>query len=342
VTGSPDLEAPVHLLRGDDPVLLADTVVDVIDALVGDGDRSLVLEELDAARFDTDSGRSLSALVDAAATPPFLTDTRVVVGRQLGAFTKVGDVEALLAYLADPLPTTRLVLAWEPHPGSGIRSGSPPKKLIDAVKAIGVVIDTSAGTGKSLTSWVDDRLKGAPVKLDAGARRLIADQIGDDASRLVGLLPVFESVFGPGAKLGAADIEPYLGGEGSVKPWDLTDAIDKGDAAKSLQMLHRMQTAGLHSLQVMASLTNHYGRMAALDGTGVPDERAAAEVLGIKGSTFPAKKALTQARKLGSDRLREFTRLLADADLDTRGASSLPDDVVMEVLVARLASRSRR
>ena len=62
----------------------------------------------------------------------------------------------------------------------------------------------------------------------------------------------------------------------------------------------------------------------------------------MKGSTFPAKKARSQARKLGSDRLREFTQLLADADLDTRGASSLPDEVVIEILVARLASRSRR
>ena len=41
-SGSLDLDAPVLLLRGDDPVLLADTVVDLIDALVGDGDRSMV------------------------------------------------------------------------------------------------------------------------------------------------------------------------------------------------------------------------------------------------------------------------------------------------------------
>jgi DNA polymerase-3 subunit delta len=323
-------------------VLVADTVVELIDALVADGDRSMMLDELDAARYDADGGRSLGALVDAAATPPFLTAARVVVGRQLGAFTKIADVEPLIDYLGDPLETTKLVLAWEPHPGSGVRSGPPPKKLVDTVKKVGVVIDASAGTGRSLTSWVDDRLKGAPVKLDAGARKLIAERIGEDASRLVGLLPVLESAFGPGAKLAADDIEPYLGEEGSVKPWDLTDAIDKGDAARALQMLHRMQASGLHTLQIMVTLTNHIGRMAALDGTGVADEQGAAEVLGIRGSTFPARKALTQSRKLGSARLREFTNLLATADLETRGASSLPDDVVMEILVARLASRSRR
>ena len=51
-----DLSAPVQLVRGDDPVLLADTVIDIIDVLVGDGDRSMMLDEFDAGRYDGDNG----------------------------------------------------------------------------------------------------------------------------------------------------------------------------------------------------------------------------------------------------------------------------------------------
>ena len=101
-----------------------------------------------------------------------------------------------------------------------------------------------------------------------------------------------------------------------------------------------MTGAGWHPLQVMATLTNHYLRMVALDGSGVGDEKAAAALLGMKGSTYPAKKALGQARKLGSERLAEFTRLLAAADVDLRGAKAWPPELVVEVLVARLASRT--
>jgi len=338
-----DESAPVHLVRGDDPVLVADAVIAVVDQLVAGGDRALMLEELDAARYESDGGRNLGVLVDAARTPPFLTDRRVVVGRQLGAFTKAADVEGLVAYLADPLPTTALVLAWEPHPSPSVRSAAPPKKLLDAVKAAkGMIVDTAAGTGKAYTAWLDAQLKDAPVSLDSAARKLLADQIGEDASRLVGILPVLESVYGAGARLGVDEIEPYLGDEGSVKPWELTDAIDKGDPATALAKLHRMLATGSHPLQVMGSLTNHVLRMVALDGSSAIDERSAAEVLGMKGSTFPARKALTQCRKLGTERLRELTELLATADLDLRGKTALPNEVVMEVLVARLASRSRR
>ncbi len=63
-------------------------------------------------------------------------------------------------------------------------------------------------------------------------------------------------------------------------------------------------------------------------------------MLGIKGSTFPARKALDQSRTLGPERLHEFVLLLAGADLDLRGARAWPSDLVVEVLVARLAART--
>ena len=90
----------------------------------------------------------------------------------------------------------------------------------------------------------------------------------------------------------------------------------------------------------MAILHGHYGRLARLDGADARREAQAAEVLGIKPG-FPAKKALTQYRRLGGDGVRRAIDLLAGADLDLRGAKDLDDDVVMEILVARL-SRLRR
>ena len=63
----------------------------------------------------------------------------------------------------------------------------------------------------------------------------------------------------------------------------------------------------------------------------------AAQLLGMKGSTFPARKALSQSRKLGHDRVVRAVELLAGADIDLRGGKAWPDGLVLEVLVARLA-----
>lgn len=62
----------------------------------------------------------------------------------------------------------------------------------------------------------------------------------------------------------------------------------------------------------------------------------------MTGSTFPAKKALAAARRLGSAGVARALGLLAAADADVRGAAGWDGALVMEVLVARLARLNAR
>ena len=138
------------------------------------------------------------------------------------------------------------------------------------------------------------------MKLDATARDLVTDRLGEDLGRLPALLDGLEATYGPGARLGEDEVEPFLGEAGGVPPWELTDAIDGGDTAAALDRLDRMIGGGeRHPLQILATLTGHYSRVLALSGSDATDEKAAAALLGLKGSTFPAAKALDQARRLG-------------------------------------------
>jgi DNA polymerase-3 subunit delta len=326
----------VDLFTGDDETLLSDAVRARVAELVGDGDRSLMVEELRGDEYE------LSALVDAAQTPPFLTARRVVVGRTVGRFT-ADELTPLVDYLADPLPSTSLVLAWEKGSQQN-RRPAVPKKLKTAITDVdGSVIDTGAGRGGARGKWIDDQLKAASVKVDGSGRRLVAERLGDDVNRVNALIATLESAFGGGVSLSEADVAPFLGEAGQVPPWELTDAIDSGDIKVALERLGRLTGAGeMHPLQVMAILHNHYRRILRLDGAMAADEKAAAQVLGIKGSPFPAKKALGQSRRLGHDRIVAIMELLAQADLDLRGAKAWDPILVMEVLVARLARFGRR
>jgi len=47
------------------------------------------------------------------------------------------------------------------------------------------------------------------------------------------------------------------------------------------------------------------------------------------------------SRRMGSDKVARAVRLLAAADLDLRGRTAWPPELVAEVLVARLASLAR-
>ncbi len=336
--------APVTLISGDDDVLLAEALKARVTELLGDADPSLAHEELTEVDFKVDGGGyEIARLVDAAQTPPFLTDIRVVTGRNLARFTKADQVAPLVAYLEAPLESTRLVLVWE----KGInpkqeRLGAIPKSLKTALEAMGgAVIETAVPRGKAASGWLEKRLKDSTITLDRQAVTLIAETLGEDRSKVVGLLTTLESAFETGTSVSADDLGPFLIEKGAVPPWELSDAIAEGNIPKALDKLHRMLGGGRHPLQLMATLQGTYSKLLRLDGANALDEKSAAKLLGMKGSTFPAKKLVNQLRSMGSDRVGQSIELLAEADLALRGAVAWPDDLIMEVLVARLARLAR-
>jgi DNA polymerase-3 subunit delta len=320
--------ASTYLVKGDDPSLVAQEVRVLLAELAGDRDHSIAIEEVGGpAGDDIDVG----AVVDACLTPPFLIDRRIVVLRDAGRLL-TADVPRLVEVVQDPLPTTFLVLV--------AGGGTIPAPLVKAVTSAGRVIDVSTSRAGDRKSWLSEHLRGAPVKLDASATQLLGEHIGEDLGRVEGLLHSLAAAYGEGARLSADEVAPYLGEAGNVPRYELTDAIDRGDPARALTVLHRMLDAGgLAAIQVLTTLNGHFSNMLALDGANISGERQAAEVLGIPA--FPAKKVLEQSRRLGSQRIADGINLLARADLDIKGESGLPPEVVVEVLVARLARQTR-
>src|SRR6476620_1834393 len=108
----------VHLLTGDDESILRSKEHDLMAHLVGDDDRSLLVDEFDGDDYE------LRSVVDAAQTLPFLTDRRIVVARDIGRFG-ADELTPLVGYLADPLETTQLVLV--------AGGGRMPKSLLEAI-----------------------------------------------------------------------------------------------------------------------------------------------------------------------------------------------------------------
>ncbi len=342
----------VRLIAGDDPILVGEAVSSAVDELVGEGDRGLMLELLTEAEYRTDDGDwDLARLLDAARTPPFLTERRVVVGRHLSRFSKKGDYAPVVAMLGEQLQTTDLVLVWERGVDPKVdRMPALPKALKEAAELAGAtVVQTSAPRGKGGGDWLRDRLGASTLELDRGAIAAIDDLLGEDRSRVVGLIRTLEGALGEGATVTADDVATFGGEKGSTVPWALDDAIDKGDVAGALAILPRLiPYSGVPTerngaaFRLVAVLHKRYSNMLRLDGVGVPDEKEAAAMLGTKGSTFPAKKALQQGRKLGTAKLTRAIELLADADMSLRGTKDWPPELVVEVLVARLASLSGR
>ena len=335
-----------HLVKGDDPILRSDALEAVVAELLGDDDRSLALEDHTVPGRGSDGepggadarGAVVDAVVQAAQSPPFMTAVRVVVLRDIGNLL-ASDVGPLTQYLADPLESTELVVV--------AGGGKVPDALAKALKEAKAV---EHGVARSKVEDVlSDALEGTGITLRPDAVAALTARIGDEAGRVPAIVEVLAAAYPSDARLTAEDVEPYLGEAGGVAPYLLTNAIESGDVAGALEILHRLLTASgpqqpkpMHPLQILAMLHNWARRLARLDDPEVGNSADAIAALGGKVKEFPARKALEQSRRLGTDGIREAYAAIAQADLDLKGARAIPEDAVMEVLVARLAAQTSR
>jgi DNA polymerase-3 subunit delta len=347
------------LVQGADPSLRDREVQRVIDEQLAGIDRSLALDDhtiesrrrgaaaaddAPEAEDDNASGTlelpTFAAVVNAVQSPPFMTERRVVVIREIGNLT-TEQGKWLAEWVANPLEGVHLVLV--------AGGGRTPAALDKACKANGEVVgNTKEGSAEQTAAVLASAAREAGLRLNPDASSLIATRLGSDAGRVPELVELLRATYGTDTPLDADAVQAYLGDVGTAERFALTNAIDKGELGAALETLHRMLTATsasqpkpLHPMQIMASLVFHYQRLLRLDDPSITTNQQAATALGMK-SEYGARFPLEAARRLGSDGLREAIALLAQAELDLRGQSGLDERTAIDVLVARLAALSRR
>jgi DNA polymerase-3 subunit delta len=337
----------VYLVKGGDPILRDREVARLLDELVGDEDRTLLVEEYtvpakagaaqsagdDEAPAEDVAGAApiVSAVVNAAQSPPFMTSKRIVVVRDYEALP-ADAVAPVVTVLGDLLDTTDVVFVA----GAG---GRVVKALADALAGANV----RGGASEKLSDVLQRELDRAGLTLKGDAARVVIAHLGDDAGRIAALVDLWSSTFGAGAHLELDDVTPYLNDVGAVRPFELTNRIEEGDVAGALETLHRLLTVTsatqpkpMHPLQVLGILAGRYRKLARLDTDTVNTVDDAHRIWGGK-SSYPAKKALEATRALGPDGFARAFAELHTADIGIKGATGLPEGAVLEITVARLA-----
>ena len=316
----------------------------VYDALHRRVDEALVglnpsaLQVYTAKDVTTGSEPIVASVLEALLTPGLLAERRVVVVRD-AQLLLADEVAALAEWMAAGASDADLIVAVV---------GAKSHKL---VKAAQTVVDVNVGTRlDDRAEFVTATLANYGVGLAREDARRLAEVVGDDVARVDALARTLASIFGE-RTVRYGDLEPYLGDAGDVPEWDLTDAIDAGDATKALEVARRMlDSRSRVGLQIVNLLQRYYLRLARLEGSGARTPDDAASLLGIKA--FPAGKALRSATRLGGARLAAALSLIARADEDLKGGvdygrdpesdADVTDATVIEVLVARLARMGRR
>jgi DNA polymerase-3 subunit delta len=229
------------------------------------------------------------------------------------------DVEAVKAYLSDPVPGAVLALvAHEP-----LRSDVLGK----TIAAVGQVLTYDAPKPRDLPGWVRAQFEARGAAADQDAARALVEIVGDDLSALATEVDKI-ATWASGRPLQRAEIEALATPAREATAWALTDAWGERDLPALLEAceteLERREPFGISTrLAAQVSLVRNVQLLAAED---LPAREIAKR---LKLHEFRVKKALGHASRYTRDELDAAVVRLAALDAAIKGATRVSGELVL-------------
>jgi DNA polymerase III subunit delta len=275
-------------------------------------------ESVDQLAADSASGADAVAACNALGLFAGGDGGRLVVVEGVERWRKA-DVDAITAYLADPVPGAVLALvASEPPRGDA---------LAKAVGKTGQVLTFDAPKPRDLPGWVRAQFEGRAATIDHDGARALVEIVGDD---LAGLATEADKIatWAAGRPITRADVEALATPAREATAWALTDAWGERDIPALLAAceaeLERRDPFGISTrLAAHVGLVRRVQRLAA---DGLPSREIAKQ---LKLHEFRVKKALGHAGRYSEDELDAAVVRLAALDAAIKGASRLPSELTL-------------
>lgn len=219
----------------------------------------------------------------------------------------------------------------------GICDKNPAKAVMGA--ASWKVERFSVPKGAALVERVSELAARRGVSLTAAQRARLVKSGIEDWEALDDAFSKFEDLGGgPISETDLVALEAIVAGE--APPWDLSDAIERGDARGALRLLEGRQTPVFATLAYLANRARDLGLVVEATAANrralSPEEIQ--KLCDIR-HPFPAKKLGELARRTSLETLRRTWEVIASTDLALRDGSD-PNEVV-ERAVVEMASLRR-
>lgn len=244
----PSPEVPVHLLLGDASLLVSEAEKALVAAALDGGSAGFNLATHDAA----DGAPGALSL---AQTPPMMARKRVVVVRGMHK-APVAFLDALLAYMGNPSPTTVLILTGDKTPGA-VGGKDRGKVLANKVDKLGGLRRFRTRDQRPVP-FAQARARDVGCELDGDAARLLVELVGADLGQLGLELDKAVAFIGGQGRIDRRAIEATSSVVAEAVQWDLTDAIVARDADRGLAVTYRMledarSSGGAHRLLALVT-----------------------------------------------------------------------------------------
>jgi DNA polymerase-3 subunit delta len=310
--------APLHLVLGDEELLVERAVADVLQsARQRAGTDDVPVSRMRAGDVGT---YELAELL----SPSLFADERIVVLEAAGEAGK--DAAAVIIAAAADIPTgTILVVA---HSGGG-----RAKALANELQKLGAQVHPCARITKlgERIDFIRKEFRALRVKVDEETVTALLDAVGSDVRELASACS--QLVADTAGAVDAAAVRRYHSGKAEVKGFDIADKAVAGDIEGATEALRWAMIRGeplVVLADALAEAVHAIGRVGPLSGDPY---RLAAE-LGMP--PWRVQKTQKQARRWSRDTVATAMKVVAVLNANVKGAVA-DADYALESAVRQVA-----
>ena len=237
---------PVYVLVGAESLLVREAEERARKAVIAGG-----IAAFNDATLTAGEEAALS-FADIARQSPMMAPRRLVVIRQMQE-ANAALLDALLAYVQAPSPTTTLLLVGEKMPAAtgGVDRGT---RIANAVKKTGLVLKL-AGEGVDAVAFAVGRARDLGCRMESGAAQMMVGLVGDDLSLLASEVEKCAGYAGSGGVIDLKVVELMCAATAETEVWALTNALVARDRSKTLAALHRLLEDGEAPHKLLSNVT---------------------------------------------------------------------------------------
>jgi DNA polymerase-3 subunit delta len=317
---------PIVVVYGKERFLKLESIKAVALTVLGrDGD-DLGLTRIPGPAAD------LKTVVDSLLTVSMWNPRQIVLVDDADEFV-TNFREGLEAYLGRPAKKSVLIL--------DVKSWPSNTRLAKKVVAIGLPLDCGELKGAVLLGWITKACRTRHgKKIERQAAQLLVDLAGTELGLIDQELAKLAAYVGTAASIDATAVERLVGGWKTETTWKMLDAVRDGQMATALELLDKLVTAGEHPLKLLGGVNYGFRPVAkatelSRQGMSLPEALAAG---GVK--PFNVQQMIPYLKRIGRPRAERILTWLLEADVGLKGASALPDRILVERLLAQLAGKA--
>jgi DNA polymerase-3 subunit delta len=317
----------LYLLHGSEGFIMDTLARRIVDSIVPEDLRAFNLTVAYGSEVDLD------AFVTAASSFPFLAERRVLVLRELDKLR--GSWKRLVAYCANPVPSSVVIMLYNPYDEWKSRSRAPRdfEALKAAVQRAGSVIAFERLTSEDLLAWVRQEARRLGVELDPRAAEALVRSVGDNLYDLQNEIAKLSLLYA-GGPAGVDDLAAVIGSYRLNALGELIDRLVPRGEGPALAILQRiLETGAERPAGIIYQLTRHFlGLLKAKAGAGGGGYRA--EEARRRASLFTGREVVVWLENLRRGELLLKTSSFPEEALLTGVVAHSFAGIVMEYPLA--------